>query len=135
MDGKYLLKRGRTWYVRFAIPYSVQDIFGKQEFVQSLKTKDFQEAKLLKHKYLDRYAQMIFAAKRQIRSNRSKEDQLIDLGLMLRQFNEKEPLTDDSWNSDVLESKLEELWGPEVCLLYTSPSPRDVEESRMPSSA
>ena len=23
----------------------------------------------------------------------------------------------------------------EVCLLYTSPSPRDVEESRMPSSA
>ena len=33
---------------------------------------------------------------------------------MLRQFNEKEPLTDDSWNSYVLESKLEELWGPEV---------------------
>ena len=63
MDGKYLLKRGRTWYVRFAIPYSVQDIFGKQEFVQSLKTKDFQEAKLLKHKYLDRYAQMISIAK------------------------------------------------------------------------
>ena len=24
---------------------------------------------------------------------------------------------------------------PEDCLLYTSPSPRDVEESRMPSSA
>ena len=78
MDGKYLLKRGRTWYVRFAIPYSVQDIFGKQEFVQSLKTKDFQEAKLLKQKYLDRYAQMISVAKRQLRSNRSKEDQLFD---------------------------------------------------------
>ena len=30
------------------------------------------------------------------------------------------------------------LWANEkvlVCLLYTSPSPRDVEESRMPSSA
>ena len=25
--------------------------------------------------------------------------------------------------------------GGKVCLLYTSPSPRDVEESRMPSSA
>ena len=25
--------------------------------------------------------------------------------------------------------------GCHVCLLYTSPSPRDVEESRMPSSA
>ena len=30
---------------------------------------------------------------------------------------------DDSWISSV------------ICLLYTSPSPRDVEESRMPSSA
>ena len=27
------------------------------------------------------------------------------------------------------------LFWDEVCLLYTSPSPRDVEESRMPSSA
>ena len=25
--------------------------------------------------------------------------------------------------------------GIQICLLYTSPSPRDVEESRMPSSA
>ena len=66
------------------VAHSVQDIFGKQEFVQSLKTKDFQEAKLLKHKYLDWYAQMISIAKKQLRSNRSKEDQLIDLGLMLR---------------------------------------------------
>ena len=49
MDGNYLLKRGRTWYVRFAKPQMVQDIFGKQEFVQSLETKDFQEVKLLKH--------------------------------------------------------------------------------------
>ena len=28
-----------------------------------------------------------------------------------------------------------EAAGLETCLLYTSPSPRDVEESRMPSSA
>ena len=28
-----------------------------------------------------------------------------------------------------------EDWEIENCLLYTSPSPRDVEESRMPSSA
>ena len=26
-------------------------------------------------------------------------------------------------------------WDGKGCLLYTSPSPRDVEESRMPSSA
>ena len=27
------------------------------------------------------------------------------------------------------------ITAPNICLLYTSPSPRDVEESRMPSSA
>ena len=31
--------------------------------------------------------------------------------------------------------KAEALEGVKACLLYTSPSPRDVEESRMPSSA
>ena len=33
------------------------------------------------------------------------------------------------------ESDLMEIEVKEGCLLYTSPSPRDVEESRMPSSA
>ena len=33
-----------------------------------------------------------------------------------------------------LEDKFENM-GAQICLLYTSPSPRDVEESRMPSSA
>ena len=31
--------------------------------------------------------------------------------------------------------QMELLDVPNTCLLYTSPSPRDVEESRMPSSA
>ena len=36
----------------------------------------------------------------------------------------------------VIEKKNEDgLPKPKACLLYTSPSPRDVEESRMPSSA
>ena len=30
---------------------------------------------------------------------------------------------------------LDKAGGQCICLLYTSPSPRDVEESRMPSSA
>ena len=34
----------------------------------------------------------------------------------------------------VLQSKGQRVWCV-PCLLYTSPSPRDVEESRMPSSA
>ena len=33
---------------------------------------------------------------------------------MLRQFNEKNRSNEDTWNSDLLESKLKELWGPEV---------------------
>ena len=36
---------------------------------------------------------------------------------------------------DYAEDKIIERKGPKACLLYTSPSPRDVEESRMPSSA
>ena len=41
----------------------------------------------------------------------------------------------EAWDSKIKENK--EVVGAELrdCLLYTSPSPRDVEESRMPSSA
>ena len=34
-----------------------------------------------------------------------------------------------------LYNALRDVLDPKTCLLYTSPSPRDVEESRMPSSA
>ena len=37
--------------------------------------------------------------------------------------------------SELRQSGDKDLDQEEVCLLYTSPSPRDVEESRMPSSA
>ena len=86
----------------------------------------------MKHKYLDRYAQMICTAKRQLGSNRTKEDQLIDCGLMLRQINEQQPLTDDSWTSDVLESKLEELWGPEVAHSVLNGHHHDYKGTQVP---
>ena len=35
---------------------------------------------------------------------------------------------------DIVKTK-DDLQNIKTCLLYTSPSPRDVEESRMPSSA
>ena len=52
-------------------------------------------------------------------------------------------VTDDSyWRDNVLSGKYESAesipgWGYryKVCLLYTSPSPRDKRQSRMPSSA
>ena len=37
-------------------------------------------------------------------------------------------------NEDILNA-IADMSVMDVCLLYTSPSPRDVEESRMPSSA
>ena len=51
---------------------------------------------------------------------------------MLRQFNEKEPLTDDSWNSDVLESKLEDLWGPEVAHSVLNAHRHDYKGTQVP---
>ena len=39
---------------------------------------------------------------------------------------------DKDGNEIEVDQELIDSW---ICLLYTSPSPRDVEESRMPSSA
>ena len=57
-------------------------------------------------------------------------------------FHLPEHPTDESIGQDSKRNdSLERIVGPNVgdfsgaCLLYTSPSPRDVEESRMPSSA
>ena len=53
----------------------------------------------------------------------------------------QKPLNREDVNKQVLELEgyLEDnkakYWLYKFCLLYTSPSPRDVEESRMPSSA
>ena len=43
--------------------------------------------------------------------------------------------TSQSWKDKNTGEKKEKTEWHRVCLLYTSPSPRDVEESRMPSSA
>ena len=51
---------------------------------------------------------------------------------MLRQFNEQEPLTDDSWNSDLLESKLEELWGPKVAHSVLNAHHHDYKGTQVP---
>ena len=42
----------------------------------------------------------------------------------------EEVMNEFGWYEDVVLK-----WNIDSCLLYTSPSPRDVEESRMPSSA
>ena len=53
---------------------------------------------------------------------------------MKRQLKSMGPIYD--WNREVVTCLPEYYkWNQWICLLYTSPSPRDVEESRMPSSA
>ena len=44
-DSLYLLRRGKTWYVRYPVPTRLRATIGKQELVQSLRTKDFTEAR------------------------------------------------------------------------------------------
>ena len=39
------------------------------------------------------------------------------------------------WNTNAASEETMEKYIPEICLLYTSPSPRDLSTSRMPSSA
>ena len=61
----------------------------------------------------------------QLRIRREKRDRILDEG------REAYPVSIGRTHSlaEIREAH------PELCLLYTSPSPRDVEESRMPSSA
>ena len=61
MDKKYLLLRKRCWYVRYAIPLKVQYHFGKSEFVVSLRTRSFEEAKIKKLQYLEAFTRAISA--------------------------------------------------------------------------
>jgi len=61
MDKKYLLLRKRCWYVRYAIPLEVQHHFGKSEFVVSLRTRSFEEAKIKKLQYLEAFTRAISA--------------------------------------------------------------------------
>ena len=61
MDKKNLQLRKRYWYVLKAIPVKVQHHFGKSEFVVSLRTRSFEEAKIKKLQYLEAFTRAISA--------------------------------------------------------------------------
>ena len=52
-----------------------------------------------------------------------------------RRLKSQAPASADSFDDDSLEPAEDEVDAIEACLLYTSPSPRDRQKSRMPSSA
>lgn len=48
------IKRGHTWSARYIVPTEFRQIVGKREIVRSLKTRDLDEARKLRHSALDR---------------------------------------------------------------------------------
>ena len=71
----------------------------------------------------------ILVTRRLLRSNEDRIKELYDANLNLNdELYSQDKLIELSQGCDGVLSAL-------TCLLYTSPSPRDVEESRMPSSA
>ena len=59
---------------------------------------------------------------------------ILSLSFVIAQEEEEDINLDDLWDTTVWE-EIEEINEVEGCLLYTSPSPRDRQKSRMPSSA
>ena len=67
---------------------------------------------------------------------KKEEETYSHKGLAQRSFSREWSLSDDVEVKDVtFADGLLTITLGKICLLYTSPSPRDVEESRMPSSA
>ena len=65
---------------------------------------------------------------------------IIGLGIMGQRMLEQmilhpEFMVDTIWDPDSAACQSAQKLAPDACLLYTSPSPRDMRRSRMPSSA
>ena len=63
---------------------------------------------------------------------KAAEDKTLPRNAYLVTYVEKDKMTYDIVMADSKVDVFDQYWD---CLLYTSPSPRDVEESRMPASA
>ena len=50
----YLQRRRQTWYVRIKVPNSLYPAVGKHHIIQSLKTRDLNEAKRLRWAVVDK---------------------------------------------------------------------------------
>ena len=65
-----------------------------------------------------------------------KKDLPIGVGLTAKQMKRRKPINTELMRSiDPLTDNQQKLFDAYSCLLYTSPSPRDMRRSRMPSSA
>ena len=95
-------------------------IFLYQTFSYAKTTENIE----FNHKYLSNYFSAIISI-----NNQDDKDSLKYLNNTKSLVKTHESYLENYLISLVLNNKID------ICLLYTSPSPRDVEESRMPSSA
>ena len=120
----YFYKRNDTFYFSRAVPADLQHRFNKKKVEVSLRTKS--EVKAAKSA-----AALSDRLERYWDSLRMEQIHLKELGLTVtNQF----PVISES-NSVSIDDALACYRRLKGCLLYTSPSPRDMRRSRMPSSA
>ena len=60
---KYLVKQGKTYYARLAIPEEARKILGQREFKKSLKTANYRQALAKSGAWIDLWQQQIEAAR------------------------------------------------------------------------
>ena len=75
----------------------------------------------------------------ELKKDRPRRIKILQEARSLGDLSENSEYTEAKRDLGHLQSRLrflnKQLQYAQICLLYTSPSPRDVEESRMPSSA
>lgn len=62
MDATHLKRRHQTWYVRLAVPPTLQKRLGRAEIVRSLRTRDLREANRRKHRVLSELKEFLARA-------------------------------------------------------------------------
>ena len=106
MDKKYLYQRHQTWWVQVRVPPSIQDVIGKKQLYRNLKTTDINEAVHLKYSVVGELKAQIASAKKSIKQESTKEDQLLETARLL-----KEQQADSMVSSEILEQTVYKIFG------------------------
>ena len=95
-----------TWWVQVRVPPSFQDVIGKKQLYRNLKTTDINEAVHLKYSVVGELKAQIASAKKSIKHESTKEDQLLETARLL-----KEQKADSMVSSEILEETVYKIFG------------------------
>ena len=107
------------------IKIGITEIVYRSSFIASIPENYFEDLNIKIKEHLNLYDQY---KKNELELKKLKEKKLSNDFLILENNKLRELINETIQSEDVYAKVL-------VCLLYTSPSPRDAHESRMPSSA